>query len=88
MAWYHLNCGTVRKAVAGYMTDNLSKDTPYPVFDSIRRICSRALFAVALGCDVLPDDVQNFSPKNAFEIEGEGMEPSKKAKRPMNLNRA
>ena len=44
------------------------KPPKYPIFDKLEDPISRAFFAVAMGCDVLPGGLHNFGPAKAFEI--------------------
>jgi len=74
-----LEIWTGQKTVAKYIANILQaklpdshtvfpKDPKYPVFDDLAGFRSRALFAVALGCDVLPGGIHNFGPSKAFAI--------------------
>ena len=50
-------------------TDNYFPiDTQYPIFDGMTDPLCRALFEVALRCDVFPHELQAFVPTKAFAI--------------------
>ena len=43
------------------------KQPDYPIFDCIWSLCIQALFAIALGCNVLPGGIYNFGAAKVFE---------------------
>merc|ERR1719464_848524 len=50
-------------------TINYFPDSPkYPIFDKLDDRTSRALFAVAIWCDVFPGGVHKYGPAKAFSV--------------------
>ena len=47
---------------------NILKKPKFPLFDGLEYIRPQTLFALAVGCDVLPGGVRQFGPKQACSI--------------------